>query len=247
MNRQMITPKSLRVFFLSLIPSTALMMVVLSGVDLQWTEFLRRFSDYSWVRWMDQSVFEGGFLGAGDITLAVYFGVICLFFYRILGTRSFSQRSGNNPEGYQLLGRILVAGFLVLFLTHGFKWLMGRPRPVDFFAGSCDFKTWFEVSSEGLCSRRYRGGSFPSGHTSNAASLIFPLAAWAQNQRRRPLLLFTLCCAGVFAYALVMGLARIMHGDHWVTDIWGAFCINLYVFILLWKPWHLVGTTQDGD
>ena len=127
-----LSSKALRLFFLLLIPLTALLMGFFDSVDQQWTGYLREFSGYSWVKWMDQSLFEGGFLGAGDITLAVYFGVICLFFYQLVSSRIKPNKNRDHPASAKVLGQILTAGLLVVILTHGLKWLMGRTRPGDF-------------------------------------------------------------------------------------------------------------------
>ena len=220
-------------------------MMILSAFDQQWTGRLRQFRDLKWLSWMDQSVFEGGFVGAGDVTLGIYFFVFCLFLRDLWNSLVLQNKETFSQHRLRLLGRILVAGLLVAGVTHGLKGLMGRPRPTDFFGGRCEFKPWFQVSSEGPCSRRFRGGSFPSGHTSSAASLLFPLAAYVEVRRKGDRFLWFLTCGGVLAYACVMGISRVMHGDHWVTDVWASLCINVGMFFIYWQSVRVAGVPLD--
>ncbi|SDT29052.1 phosphatase PAP2 family protein [Microterricola viridarii] len=86
------------------------------------------------------------------------------------------------------------------------KNLFARPRPEDILVHS-DF------------------GSFPSGHTANAAviavtlSLLFPVV-WVR-------------IAGV-AYVLLMAWSRTLLGAHWLSDTVGGALIGAGVVLLLW-------------
>lgn len=88
------------------------------------------------------------------------------------------------------------------------KSLFGRPRPDDILVRT-DF------------------GSFPSGHSANAAliaatmGVVFPrLWVWA---------------AGA-VYTVAMMLSRTYLGAHWITDTVGGLLVGLGVAVIVWAP-----------
>jgi undecaprenyl-diphosphatase len=90
----------------------------------------------------------------------------------------------------------------------GLKQLVGRPRPTDMLV-SPDF------------------GSFPSGHSANAAlfatvlGIIFARAwIWA---------------AGV-AYTIAMMLSRTYLGAHWISDTIGGALLGAGIAVVVWAP-----------
>ncbi|WP_440708324.1 phosphatase PAP2 family protein [Herbiconiux sp. YIM B11900] len=88
------------------------------------------------------------------------------------------------------------------------KTVIGRPRPEDILVVS-DF------------------GSFPSGHSANAATLAVVLGivfarAW-------------IWVAGA-AYTLLMMVSRTYLGAHWLSDTIGGLLLGTGVAVLLWAP-----------
>lgn len=92
------------------------------------------------------------------------------------------------------------------------KHLFGRARPEDILVVS-DY------------------GSFPSGHTANAATIavalgiVFPRVwVWALGA----------------AYAVLMAVSRTYLGAHWLTDTLGGLLVGLGVALVLWAPFARV-------
>jgi undecaprenyl-diphosphatase len=70
-------------------------------------------------------------------------------------------------------------------------------------------------------------GSFPSGHTANAATVVVLLALLL---RRR-----WIAVAGA-GYVVLMALSRTYLGAHWVTDTIGGMLVGGAVAVLVWVP-----------
>jgi len=104
---------------------------------------------------------------------------------------------------YFLIATILSAGLVQLI-----KGLIDRPRPEDILVA-------------------VDAGSFPSGHTANAATLAVALI----------LLLWRwwVAAAGA-AYIVLMALSRTYLGAHWISDTIGGFLLGAAVAVIVWAP-----------
>jgi len=104
---------------------------------------------------------------------------------------------------YFLIATILSAGLVQLI-----KGLIDRPRPEDILVA-------------------VDAGSFPSGHTANAATLAVALT----------LLLWRwwVAVAGA-AYIVLMALSRTYLGAHWISDTVGGFLLGAAVAVVVWAP-----------
>ena len=113
--------------------------------------------------------------------------------------------------------------FMVLLLILGpgllvnsvFKEHWGRPRPRDVIqlGGSKEFLQPWQPGISG------KGRSFPSGHSSAAFYLATP---WFVYRRRKPLAARCWLWGGV-VFGLLMSVARITQGGHFLTDCLWAF------------------------
>ena len=99
---------------------------------------------------------------------------------------------------------VIVSGGLVELL----KQLVGRTRPEDMIVVS-DY------------------GSFPSGHTANAATMAVVLG-----------LVFgrTWLWAAGLAYTALMAISRTYLGAHWLSDTIGGVLIGAAVAVIIWAP-----------
>jgi undecaprenyl-diphosphatase len=130
-----------------------------------------------------------------------------------LGTLSFCAMLVIAAVAWQLArGRrdaallLLGLGLSTLFLQHGLKLVVDRPRP----------ELWPRLLSA-------RGAAFPSGHAL-AAATIYPLLAWllSEGQRRwRGVLL-----AGAVLVATYIGIGRLYLGVHWPTDVLAGWLLG---------------------
>jgi lipid A 4'-phosphatase len=104
-----------------------------------------------------------------------------------------------------LLAAALGPGLLVNGIL---KPLWGRPRPhqVESFGGARPYRDWWQPGNLG------GGRSFSSGHA--ASGYVLVVGAYVVAQRRRRLVL-----GGALLYGSLVGLARIVTGAHFVSDV----------------------------
>ncbi len=117
----------------------------------------------------------------------------------------------------------LVAIFFVLVMVVGpgllvnttFKQRWGRPRPLDIenFSGQKPFLHAWEKGAAG------EGESFPSGHASMGFYWLTPFF-FLRRFRRKLAIFFLLFGLG---YGLLIGLARMIQGSHFPSDVLWAF------------------------
>ena len=103
------------------------------------------------------------------------------------------------------LGVSSVASALLVQLLKG---VIGRPRPEDMLV-TADF------------------GSFPSGHSANAATLVVCLGIILRR--------VWVWAAGA-AYVVLMMLSRTYLGAHWVSDTVGGLLLGVAVALVVWAP-----------
>lgn len=130
--------------------------------------------------------------------------------------------------------------FLVLFLALGpgllvntiFKDGWGRPRPREVvqFGGNKQFLQPWQKGISG------QGRSFPSGHASAAFFLIAPFFFY---RRRRPLVAHGWLIGGI-VFGILMSIARIAQGGHFLSD-------NLWSFGMVYLTGLLLSAAMGLD
>ncbi|WP_411700326.1 phosphatase PAP2 family protein [Conyzicola sp.] len=103
---------------------------------------------------------------------------------------------------------LAVASVASALVVQVLKSLVGRPRPEDMLVTS-DF------------------GSFPSGHSANAATLVVCLGIIVRRA--------WVWAAGV-AYVVLMMVSRTYLGAHWVSDTVGGALIGIGAALIVWTP-----------
>ncbi|MBN1334157.1 MAG: phosphatase PAP2 family protein [Synergistales bacterium] len=134
--------------------------------------------------------------------------------FSILTGGYFLTRSAKKDKlAFWFLGAMtaaLVAGLSADLI----KVIMSRSRPLPGLAGEGWFLHGLLISS-GL---GWEYLSFPSGHTSTAASLAF-FALFTSSPKISSFLIF---------FSMITGAARVLSGVHWVSDVAGGF---LWAFV----------------
>ncbi len=101
----------------------------------------------------------------------------------------------------------------------------GRPRPnqLALFGGTAAYSPAWIPGGE------VKGKSFPSGHASMGFFLMVPAFLLYRRNRRWAIVLFS---SGL-ATGGVVGLARIVQGGHFASDVlWSAACVYFSAFLL---------------
>ena len=132
--------------------------------------------------------------------------------------------------------------FLVLLLILGpgllvntiFKDHWGRPRPREIveFGGTKQFLQPWQKGEDG------KGRSFPSGHSSAAFYMAAPYLIYRRTDRRRAYAWL----AGGLLFGILMSIARVAQGAHFVSDNLWAFGIVALSALLLAALLDLDGT-----
>ncbi len=204
------------------------LLTLVDSWDSRGSLWLQSHSFPSMVRFMDQSLFEGDAFGAGDVT--IFLQIFVLFAW----TLSFVPAA---PKGLlrarSVLGYILVSSILTALVVHLFKGVIARPRPHELTIEQTLSSTWY-----GLQNRSFHGwgrGSFPSGHTANAISLMAYCYALEFLKYRRLARALGLC---VILFAGVMAVSRVMAGAHWPTDTLMAIALGWLIAFGSYRRWQ---------
>jgi membrane-associated PAP2 superfamily phosphatase len=136
--------------------------------------------------------------------------------------------------------------FLVLVVALGpgllvngiFKPGWGRPRPrqIEQFGGPHLYRPWWRPGGPGA------GESFPSGHASIGYALVAGATLVPCRRRVWP---YNLALAGTLGYGTLMGLARVIQGGHFASDVlWSGGLVCLTVLGL--QVWLRRAPPQQG-
>jgi lipid A 4'-phosphatase len=103
------------------------------------------------------------------------------------------------------------------------KPLWGRPRPrhIEQFAGHQPYRPWWQPGAPG------RGESFPSGHAAMGYILIAGSGLIPCRRRVWP---YRLLLGAALGYGTLIGVARVIQGGHFASDIaWAGFLMCVTV------------------
>jgi membrane-associated phospholipid phosphatase len=202
-----------------------LFLIVVDPLDRQISAWLRLHSLPEFAVLMDRSLLEGEALGAGDFAL---------FLHALIGAAWLSSFLPQAPERLRTwrapLGYIVITSILTVIWVHLFKGVVARPRPYELEMVTSSWQGWSERWLRG-----WGHGSFPSGHTAQAMSLMtLSYALYAMRYRRLALMIAALVTIFVFC----MALSRIMIGAHWPTDTVAAISISWLLAHTRFRSWQ---------
>jgi membrane-associated PAP2 superfamily phosphatase len=202
----------LLVFFL--VATTALIAV--SGADLA-------ISSRFWIggKWPVGDQLFWQLLYKLDRIPSIFLGTVGLIVFALSYLRCNCVR-WRKPGAYLVLLLILGPGLLV---NSVFKEQWGRPRPREVveFSGNKQFLHPWQKGESG------KGRSFPSGHSSAAFYMAAPYLIYRRTNRKRA------CCwlTGGILFGIIMSIARITQGAHFLSDTLWAFGMVALCALLL--------------
>ena len=203
-------------------------MATAQGMDSEWTRWLSKHRWPSLVEFMGRSLFEAEGFGGGD-PVVIYI-LAALGGYYLAWKRPEHRLHRLRPQ----FGFVVFSAAIWAFgLVHALKWSIGRARPPEVLRHGVPFSDWYALGPHFVTEGIYRG-SFPSGHTAQAAvmfTLAYVLAGIGSD--RPSLRLSAWVWAGLcLCYTSVMGIARCMSLSHWLTDvIAGLFLIWIGIHV----------------
>jgi undecaprenyl-diphosphatase len=142
-------------------------------------------------------VWDGAFTAITDSAAIISFGIagLCLLLYLVKKNGRWLFR------GMVLLSSLLLTTLAVQLLKH----FIARPRP-------CDVYSFIEKLSDA------GGGSFPSGHTADAFTLIAFFTLMRFNK---------LVIISIYAWGGLVAYSRVYLGVHYASDVLGAMPLGI--------------------
>lgn len=141
------------------------------------------------------------------------FGPVLLPVLIAVGAAAWGWRTRTWLDPALLVGAMVLATVISMVV----KLLIGRARPEESFQLTPGLEESF---------------SFPSGHTTGAATLVLVTAylAWRGRRSRRALLAWSL---GSLAVVVLVGGSRLYLGYHFLSDVLAGVCVGLLVLGLV--------------
>jgi undecaprenyl-diphosphatase len=157
----------------------------------------------------------------GPVVLPLVVGALCLVWARV-------TRAWRDPA--LLLGAMVASTAIAVVV----KLLVSRPRPEEDLQVIPGLETSF---------------SFPSGHTTGAATLVLVVAylVWRHRKRTRELMAWAAASVGI---VILVGGSRLYLGYHFVTDVMAGACLGVVTLgmVVATSRWlDLRQATQAGS
>ncbi len=138
---------------------------------------------------------------------------------------------GLEPKAFLYLLLVFLLGpFLLINVVFKNNWCRARPHEIEAFAGAKHFTPAFVISDASDTN-----GSWPSGH----AAFGFYFVAVAMLLKKRRALVMALACA----LGALIGVARMVQGRHFLSDVVSAF---FFVFLVARVLYYVLYETKLG-
>jgi membrane-associated phospholipid phosphatase len=204
--------------------SAMAMMSAASYWDEAVTATLIRWSRPGFNAIMGRTLFEGHWPGANDAIILMWIAALALYIGGAIGRAAATNLKRFRPHA----GFVLTTGLLIgLLMVHGLKYFMGRARPSLVLGEAWPYSLWFVFGPHTIAEGGF-SGSFPSGHTAQAFTVMaiaYVLAAdpLAQGAKKAA---GWFCGALALMFTAAMGYARCASQNHWLTDVAGSICLG---------------------
>lgn len=142
---------------------------------------------------------------------------VCSLLLLIAGFSSARAAVYRKPALFLFLLMLLGPGLLVNTALKD-HWGRPRPRQMQMFGGDCVYHQVWQCDLGG------KGASFPSGHAAAAFYMMAPYFVLRRSSRKRA----RLALAAGIGYGLLMGVARMVQGGHFPSDVvWAGGVVYL--------------------
>ena len=180
---------------------------------------------------------KNGFYGVAPDWMGYIIAFLPLLCVEALGYYAFKDNQ-NDKLWIVLLIMLAVMAAILLGLVNGIKGIMHRPRYRTVSTTEVEFHNWWQrctnyedyMNNLGIGKEEFK--SFPSGHTSEAAMLLFPCVFMPfanKKHEKNQLANFAICALIV----LIVAIARIFAAAHYLSDVsMGATLMGLGLLIL---------------
>lgn len=147
-------------------------------------------------------------------SIAITVGSLLIVIASFFSARAYVYRK---CAAFFFLLMLLGPGLLVNSVLKD-HWGRPRPRQMQVFGGDRGYHQVWERGESG------KGMSFPSGHASAAFYLIAPYFVLRSSSRKWA----GVALAGGLGYGVLMGIARMVQGGHFPSDVvWAGGCVYL--------------------
>ncbi|WP_457559231.1 phosphatase PAP2 family protein [Candidatus Harpocratesius sp.] len=177
------------------------------------SEILTNFAHF-----FDRSFFSGDGFGGQDPS---YFIIILSFLAYCI---SFIPKIGKILIPFRKYFKYMIATILALtVINRGFKVLFARARPGIVAEEQSLYSSMWTFGKLSFI-EALKKGSFTSGHTS-VAVLLVSFGFISTCTKKRGIVIFTFCITLI--YSILMALARVFEGDHYLSDGFWAILIGI--------------------
>lgn len=178
---------------------------------------------------------DGTFLGyqspiANFFDVSVYVSSVAIAALMLFAARQVIKKENKiGEDSKRLLFFVFVLFIGAVAFVQAAKFTVERPRPYSIveFHGSAEFVPVFRINDNGKEKVPNSDRSFPSGHTACSFSTV-ALSVIPKRKKSR----MSIFAAGT-TFSAVAGLMRILEGNHYLSDVFGAIALVSLVMLFL--------------
>lgn len=167
-----------------------------------------------------------GDISTSMIVIAIILGIITYVgFLFILSKKSNVNRKKWTKSAISML----TLSFSTVLMTNIIKMIVGRPRFWTLEENINNFVPWYEINGLTTINSNM---SFISGHTANAFVIIAFAFFFVKGTKQ-----YTNIILAALTWGTLVGLGRLLSGQHFLTDVVFAGLLTIVLFLLI-KKWN---------